>query len=146
MSLEKQTVNICSWGPTGGHAHKSPSTNLSKDPATESHVITFKIMLLLFISESMCQEAQRTALALLAKGAEEGNYFFHFFPLCSYCSLFTCTVMLLQQTPHIFGLTQFLGSTLNFHCGMFYIRTLTDIKNLSTQTEWWKLNKTASVQ
>lgn len=61
-----------------GLAHKSPSMQLSKESATDSCVIAFKITLLLwlpFIFESMCQGALRAKVALLVEGTEDENYF-----------------------------------------------------------------------
>lgn len=46
-------------------------------------------------------------------------------PLCTHCSQFTCTVVLLRWRPQISGLTWLLGSALNFHCGIFHIHSLT---------------------
>lgn len=65
-------------GPARGRAHKSPSMHLSKESATESCVISFRITLLLrlpFIFESMCRGVLRAAVALLVEGTDDENYF-----------------------------------------------------------------------
>lgn len=52
--------------------------HLSKESATESCVIAFRITLLLrlpFIFEWMCQGANRAAVALLVEGTKDENYF-----------------------------------------------------------------------
>lgn len=91
--------------------------HLSKEAATESCVIAFRIMLLLrlpFIFESMCQGALGAAVALLVEGTKDENYF----SIISHCAPTAASVQpfmsVLLKIAHLWPATGFLSTVLPF--------------------------------